>query len=174
MSSVFHIAQFSPECNIISLVYINRLMALSGIMLNSKNWRPLVLSALLLAQKVWDDKCLANVDFPIIWRNAVPEADGSLLNLKAINKFERKFLELLSYNVTVSTSLYCKYYFELRGLCEADCRRFNLPPLSVDQAKRLEATSVAKVGGEKTLKATRSAFTTADMKGTTRSRAVLS
>jgi hypothetical protein len=82
MSSVFEIAQFSPECNVISLVYINRLMAFSGIMLHSKNWRPLLLSALLLAQKVWDDKCLANVDFPVIWRAATPLADAALLDLK--------------------------------------------------------------------------------------------
>lgn len=35
-----------------------------------------------LAQKVWDDKCLANVDFPTIWSHAVPEADKDLLSLK--------------------------------------------------------------------------------------------
>ena len=82
MSAVFKIAQFSPECNIIALVYVNRLMALSGLMLHSKNWRPILLSALLLAQKVWDDKCLANIDFPIIWANAVPRADRALLDIK--------------------------------------------------------------------------------------------
>ena len=96
MSSIFEISQFSPECNVIALVYVQRLMAFSGIALTSKNWRPLLLSALLLAQKVWDDKCLANVDFPLIWRAAVPSADASLLDLKAINSFEKKFLELLS------------------------------------------------------------------------------
>jgi hypothetical protein len=52
MSSIFEIAQFSPECNVIALVYLQRLMAFSGIALMSKNWRPLLLSSLLLAQKV--------------------------------------------------------------------------------------------------------------------------
>lgn len=141
MSSVFEQAQFSPECNVIALVYINRLMSLSGIPLNAKNWRPILLSALLLAQKVWDDRCLANVDFPVIWRSAVHHADDTLLDLKAINLFERKFLELLSYNVTVSSSLYAKYYFELRSLCESNDRRFVLDPLDPGQAAHLEAMS---------------------------------
>ena len=175
MSSIFEIAQFSPGCNVISLVYINRLMAFSGIMLHSKNWRPLLLSALLLAQKVWDDKCLANVDFPIIWRAAVPLADAELLDLKAINTFERMFLELLSYNVTVSASLYAKYYFELRSLCEANMRKFGLEPLSVEQAKKLEAGGDARASlGEMRLKESHSAMTRADMKPASRSRAVLS
>lgn len=141
MSSVFEQAQFSPECNVIALVYINRLMSLSGIPLHAKNWRPILLSALLLAQKVWDDRCLANVDFPVIWKSAVHHADETLLDLKAINLFERKFLELLSYNVTVSSSLYAKYYFELRSLCESNDRRFGLGPLDPDQANHLEAMS---------------------------------
>ena len=31
------------------------------------NWRPLVLSALLIGQKVWDDKNLSNADFAFIY-----------------------------------------------------------------------------------------------------------
>jgi hypothetical protein len=77
--SIFEVAQFSPECNVIALVYINRLLAFAKMPLHRKNWRPVVLSALLLAQKVWDDECLANVDFPKIWKLVV---DTSSLDVK--------------------------------------------------------------------------------------------
>jgi hypothetical protein len=96
---------------------------------------------------------------------------------QAINNFERKFLELLSYNVTVSSSLYAKYYFELRSLCEANMRKFGLKPLSSEQAKRLEAggsASSSMGGAEAALKETHSAMTTEEMKPARRSRAVIS
>lgn len=42
----------SPECCIICLVYINRLIAFTGMPLHPTNWRPLILCSLLVAQKV--------------------------------------------------------------------------------------------------------------------------
>ena len=71
LKSVFEMAQFSPECNTISLVLINRFLNKSKMVLHEFNWRALLLCALLIAQKIWDDRCLTNVDFPVIWRNAV-------------------------------------------------------------------------------------------------------
>ncbi|CAN0430124.1 unnamed protein product, partial [Phaeothamnion confervicola] len=57
--SIFRAARFSPECNIIALVYINRVIARTQLPLHDRNWRPIVLAVLILAQKVWDDRCLA-------------------------------------------------------------------------------------------------------------------
>lgn len=62
-----YFCRFSPECCIICLVYINRLIAFTGLTLNPTNWRPLLLSSLLVAQKVWDDKYLSNADFAFIY-----------------------------------------------------------------------------------------------------------
>eukprot|EP00475_Leptophrys_vorax_P037985 TRINITY_DN6621_c0_g2_i1.p1 TRINITY_DN6621_c0_g2~~TRINITY_DN6621_c0_g2_i1.p1 ORF type:complete len:253 (-),score=53.96 TRINITY_DN6621_c0_g2_i1:641-1348(-) len=56
VKAIHHCAQFSTECNTISLIYINRLIAYTGIPLHAGNWRPLLLTALLIAQKVWDDR----------------------------------------------------------------------------------------------------------------------
>lgn len=52
LKQVFEIAQFSPECYVISLVYINRIIASCKVPLCGSTWRLKVLSALLLAQKV--------------------------------------------------------------------------------------------------------------------------
>ena len=107
IKALFDCAQFSPECCIVALVYINRIIAFTGIPLQPTTWRPLILSSLLVAQKVWDDKYLSNADFAFIYPFFVTAE---------INKLEQKFLELIQYNVTVKSSMYAKYYFALRAL----------------------------------------------------------
>jgi hypothetical protein len=56
VKAVADCAQFSAECNIISLVFVNRLIAFTGMSLHACNWRSVLLTALLIAQKVWDDR----------------------------------------------------------------------------------------------------------------------
>ncbi len=75
--------------------------------LQATNWRPLVLVALMVSQKVWDDKYLSNADFCYIY----PFFDS-----EQMNTLEIKFLEMIQYNVYVKDSLYTKYYLELRSL----------------------------------------------------------
>eukprot|EP00455_Lapot_gusevi_P052226 TRINITY_DN792_c0_g2_i5.p1 TRINITY_DN792_c0_g2~~TRINITY_DN792_c0_g2_i5.p1 ORF type:complete len:138 (+),score=31.71 TRINITY_DN792_c0_g2_i5:88-501(+) len=107
--------------------------------LHSVNWRPVLLTALLVAQKVWDDRSLVNAHFSIIC---------PLFTTSRLNQFERCFLELLDYDVSVSSRLYAKYYFELRTLCEEQVfRAFPLAPLTSKAARRLEnrSASVARV-----------------------------
>jgi len=99
--------------------------------LHPTNWRPLILCSLLVAQKVWDDKYLSNADFAFIYPFFVTEE---------INRLEQKFLELIQYNVTVKSSLYAKYYFELRALFKNESE-FPLSPLDVATAQKLEARS---------------------------------
>ena len=58
-----------------------------------------------------------------------------------INKLEQKFLELVQYNVTVKSSLYAKYYFELRALFKDNEQEFPLKPLDKKDAEALEIKS---------------------------------
>jgi hypothetical protein len=73
MKESFTLALWSPECNIIALVLITRLVGSTEVTLNYNNWDKILLCALLLAQKLWDDTPLANVDFPAIWQNVYPQ-----------------------------------------------------------------------------------------------------
>uniref|UniRef100_A0A8C1Z280 Cyclin Y n=1 Tax=Cyprinus carpio TaxID=7962 RepID=A0A8C1Z280_CYPCA len=57
------------------------------------------------------------------------------------NELERQFLELLQFNINVPSSVYAKYYFDLRSLSEANNLSFPLEPLSRDKAQKLEAIS---------------------------------
>jgi len=109
LRQVFEVGQFHPECCVISLVYINRLIGVTSVPLTQSNWKPIAVSALVLAQKVWDDTPLINADFSILY---------PALTVKEINFLERQFLHLLEFKLAVSPSLYAQYYFELRSICE--------------------------------------------------------
>lgn len=111
IKALYYCAQFSVECCVLALIYINRIIAFTGLSLNPKNWRPLVLVSLMTAQKVWDDLYLCNADFAYIY----PFFDVDQLGI-----LEMKFLEMIQYNVFVKFSLYLKYYLELRSLFPLD------------------------------------------------------
>jgi len=130
LKQVFEVGQFHPECCVISLVYINRLIGVTGLPLTQSNWKPVTVSALVLAQKVWDDTPLINADFSILY---------PALTVKAINTLERRFLDLLDFKLSVAPSLYAQYYFELRSICDEHAR--NLKPLTKAQARRLQQRS---------------------------------
>jgi len=132
--SVFECAEIPAECLIVSLVYMERLIATAGCPILVTSWRPILLASLILAQKVWDDRSLHNVDFSVFC---------PMFTLKEINFLEKKFLELIDYDVSITASLYASYYFQLRTLCQRVDREFSLKPMEVEAAAKLEARGVA-------------------------------
>jgi hypothetical protein len=113
-----------------SQVFVNRLIAFTGMSLHAGNWRSVLLTALLIAQKVWDDRCLVNGQFSLIC---------PMFTVSKLNMLEKRFLEFLDYDVNISSRLYAKYYFELRALSEEQSNRaFALQPLNAKEARRLE------------------------------------
>ena len=58
------------------------------------------------------------------------------------NELERQFLEMLQFNINVPSSVYAKYYFDLRTLAEANDLSFPPEPLSKERAQKLEAMSL--------------------------------
>ena len=59
----------------------------------------------------------------------------SAYTLTDINILEKRFLELLEFNVSITASLYASYYFELRTLCETS-ERFALKPLGEEEKRK--------------------------------------
>lgn len=78
---------------------------------------------------MWDDRYLSNSDFAFIYPFFMTEQ---------LNRLEKKFLELIQYNVTVKSSLYAKYYFELRALFKENEREFPLVPIDRSEESKLE------------------------------------
>ncbi|MBN3325990.1 CCNY protein, partial [Atractosteus spatula] len=166
--TLFSAAQLTAECAIVTLVYLERLLTYAEIDICPANWKRIVLGAILLASKVWDDQAVWNVDYCQILKDITVEdmfpkrVKGQLPWLRLCaeegnaclppcpspvednvekNELERQFLELLQFNINVPSSVYAKYYFDLRSLSEANNLSFPLEPLSRDKAQKLEAIS---------------------------------
>ena len=115
LSDLFFKAQLTPECSIVCLIYVERLMEKANVPIVKHTWRPVVLCGLLVASKVWQDMSSWNIEVTQIF----PE-----YSLKSINRLERIFCYSLKWELYVSSSLYAKYYFALRSLtAKKDFRR---------------------------------------------------
>ncbi|XP_055296369.1 cyclin-Y [Sitodiplosis mosellana] len=132
LRTLFNAAQLTAECAIITLVYLERLLTYAELDIGPCNWKRIVLGAILLASKVWDDQAVWNVDYCQILKD---------ITVEDMNELERQFLELLQFNINVPSSVYAKYYFDLRSLAESNDLSFPTEPLSKDRAQRLEAMS---------------------------------
>lgn len=97
------------EIPIICLVYLERLILKTGILLTINNWKRLTLICLCIGSKIWDDDSLENIHFPKVMAD---------VDLKLINKLEEQFLEFIDFDLVIKGSEYAKYYFILRTLSE--------------------------------------------------------
>ncbi|CAJ0967257.1 unnamed protein product [Ranitomeya imitator] len=118
-----------PEIMVAVYVYLERLLTYAEIDICPSNWKRIVLGAILLASKVWDDQAVWNVDYCQILKD---------ITVEDMNEMERHFLELLQFNINVPASVYAKYYFDLRSLADDNNFSFLLEPLSKERAQKLE------------------------------------
>ncbi|CAM9448105.1 unnamed protein product [Phaeothamnion confervicola] len=107
--ALFRSARLSSECSIVALIYVEKLVGLGRVPLLARNWRPVLLAALLCASKVWMDYASWNVEFTGIYRD---------FTLAKINQLERDFVQAIGWDLYVASSVYAKYYFALRSLTE--------------------------------------------------------
>ena len=100
-------SKMEKEIPLMALVYIERFMTSTGMLLNHWNWRRIVLIVLIIASKVWDDDSLENIHFPQV----MPD-----ITLKEVNTLEKIFLELIDYKLHIRGAEYAKYYFILQTI----------------------------------------------------------
>lgn len=133
---IFDCAQFSVECLILALIFVNRLIGKSGLALDAKNWRLVVVISLIVAQKVWDDRSLINAQFAMIC---------PMFSLDKLNLLEQVYLRALQFDISVSPHLYAKYYFELRTLSADHSHDFEVDEKKTDfaQTKKQVAQQLA-------------------------------
>jgi hypothetical protein len=133
MRTLFTAAQLTAECAIVTLVYLERVLSYGELDLCPANWKRLVLGAIMLASKVWDDQAVWNVDFCQILKD---------IAVSEMNELEREYIQLLQFNVNVASSIYAKYYFDLRQIAKENQISFPDELLTKEKAIKLEALSV--------------------------------
>ena len=103
-------SKMENEQPVIAMVYIERILAKTGMLVNKYNWKRMILICLCVASKVWDDDSLENVHFPKVMSDVTH---------KMINKLEQALLDvILNYDLIVRGSDYIKYYFILRTIAD--------------------------------------------------------
>ena len=100
MADIIILTKMEKEVIILALIYIERLIFNTGLLINSRNWRRILLTAMIIASKIWDDNSFENTHFSQVFAN---------LGVGEINTLERIFLELINYKVYVKQSEYFKY-----------------------------------------------------------------
>ena len=110
------------EIPILCLVYIERFLTKSGVLMNFSNWKRLTLISLILASKIWDDDSLENVHFPQVMSD---------ISLKEIAGLEKIFLQLIDFDLGIKGSEYAKYYFILKAIAESFNSTLPMGPLTV-------------------------------------------
>ena len=75
-------SKMENEAPIIALVYVERILQKTGMLVNKYNWKRILLVCLCVASKVWDDDSLENVHFPKVMAD---------VTLTMINKLESIF-----------------------------------------------------------------------------------
>ncbi|CAF2387022.1 unnamed protein product [Rotaria sp. Silwood2] len=133
MRMLFTAAQLTAECAIVTLVYLERVLSYGELDLCPSNWKRLLLGAVMLASKVWDDQAVWNVDFCQILKD---------IAVNEMNELEREYVQLLQFNVNVASSIYAKYYFDLRQLAKENQISFPDELLTKEKAIKLEALSM--------------------------------
>lgn len=63
IKEVFGELHLALECFLISLIYLEKLITNAKIELRVSNWKPLLLTSIILATKYWEDICFWNFDF---------------------------------------------------------------------------------------------------------------
>jgi hypothetical protein len=135
IKAIFKVGQLAPETLIMAVAYLERVEKNSHFHLFPHNWRRMLLSALILASKVWEDQAVWNVDFIELFPLTTPSDLGQL---------EKKILSLLGYDVSLKASEFAKIYFDLRASAANFSNEGNfveLSPLNKDGEEKLEINS---------------------------------
>lgn len=129
-ANIMILTKMEKEVIIISLIYMERFIFNTGVLINSRNWKRILFTSLIVASKIWDDDSFENNHFAQVFTH---------LKIGEINLLERTFLELINYKVYVKCSEYFKYFFIIKSIAlKYNFNGFNLVPISVERMMKVQ------------------------------------
>lgn len=129
-ANVMIMTKMEKEVIIITMIYLERFIFNTGVLLNSRNWKRLVFTAMIMASKIWDDDSFENNHFAQVFTH---------LTVGEINLLERTFLELINYKVYIKCSEYFKYFFIIKAIAlKYNYDGLTLVPISVPKMMKLQ------------------------------------
>lgn len=103
--------RFDQEIAVLSAIYVERLLEKNpAVRLTKSSWRPILVAAMHLAFKTWEDVHPWNAEF-VAW---LSQDVGVRYPAQRLHVLELRFLVGLGYRVDVSGELYAAYLFSLR------------------------------------------------------------
>jgi hypothetical protein len=127
-------AKCSPNCFIVALIYIDRLIEIRNIVLTSLNVHRILITSILLSTKVFDDE---------FYKNAYYAKLGGV-STSEMNTLEVEFLSLVNFNLYVSIETFEKYQQELQSFLVGS----SMPSsVSLPASEPLDSSQMRK-GGE--------------------------
>jgi len=138
VKTIFVFERMDPECVIMCLAYVERLLEITKMTMDTTNWRRVVLAGFIVALKAWEELAVWNQEFIACFKGYV--------TIKDLNMLESQFLNLIQFNAFLKGSMYAKYFFELKQF-SAKGDKSQLQPLTKDKAKLLKVrtTSVVQI-----------------------------
>jgi hypothetical protein len=121
----------SPQVGIMAIHYIDQLINKTGLLISPVNWRRVLLCAMMIADKLWEEDIVCNADY---CNDTFP-----LLTVEDLNAMERQFLSLLDFKLLLKASVYAEYYFALRSI--SGLEGFPSRPLNKKSADFLQLKS---------------------------------
>ena len=115
--NLIHRADYPSECNIICLIYINRMTSSGSMLLTMENWKGVWLGAVILSQKLWSDNPMSTATFAALVQPVTE---------KQLRAVESKFFTLIKMVTSVKPSQYAEVR---RDVCDraAVYLHLNLP-----------------------------------------------
>ena len=121
------------EIPLISLVYLERLLERTGTLLNKYNWKRLILTAMIISSKLWDDNSFESEQFSKVIGN---------ISARNINSLERVFLDLIGYDLSLKGPEYAKQYFIIRTIAQYNEINTSFDDLPINQLWKFQNSSL--------------------------------
>ena len=129
-ANIMILTKMEKEVIIITLLYLERFIFNTGLLLTSRNWRRIIFITMAIASKIWDDDSFENNHFAQVFKH---------LSIGEINLLERTFLELINYKVYVKCSEYFKYFFIIKSIAlKYNYNGVEMIPISVERMMKIQ------------------------------------